>query len=322
METRASYLIVGVFVLALAAAGALFSIWLTKTDIDKSFDHYDIIFEGSVSGLQSGSQVYFRGVPVGRVTDIMINDEDITEIIARVEIEAGTPVRTDSRAGLVPQGITGLANIEFKGGSNESPMLKSEDDRPPRIIAQTSPIEAVFDSAPELLSSGVLLLQQMTVLLSEDNIARVNDILAELHSVLGALAKNTDSLDTVLSGAADTATNVDQMITEVRTLTTNLVSITDGLDTQIDTLIDSGSTTLEEVNRSAGAVRNLAWRADRMLSNVDKPLTDLSNSGLYEFGELITEMRALTATLTRITKDFERDPAGFLLGGSQRGFTP
>ncbi|HRY25847.1 MAG TPA: MCE family protein, partial [Geminicoccaceae bacterium] len=66
METRASHLIVGLFVLLLSIGTVLFGVWLAKRDVDQTFTTYEILFEGSVFGLQQGSQVVFSGVPVGR----------------------------------------------------------------------------------------------------------------------------------------------------------------------------------------------------------------------------------------------------------------
>ena len=82
MEIRASYLLVGAVVLALVAGLAAFSVWLVRADIDRRVEPYQIAFAGSVTGLQQGSQVRYRGVPVGRVTDIRIDPERVEWVAA------------------------------------------------------------------------------------------------------------------------------------------------------------------------------------------------------------------------------------------------
>ena len=67
MEIRASYLLVGAVVLTLIAGLAAFSVWLVKADVDRQVARYEIAFAGTVSGLQEGSQVLYRGIPVGRL---------------------------------------------------------------------------------------------------------------------------------------------------------------------------------------------------------------------------------------------------------------
>ena len=58
-----------------------------------------------------------------------------------------------------------------------------------------------------------------------------------------------------------------------------------------------------------------------VVKDVRQPLNDFSQTALYDFGQLVSEMRDLVGSLRRITTEVERDPAGFLLGG-QRGFQP
>ena len=69
METRASYLLVGAFVLAIMAGALVFVIWLTGATAEKTVN-YHMRFEGSVTGLQVGSQDHYLScglpTPYGR----------------------------------------------------------------------------------------------------------------------------------------------------------------------------------------------------------------------------------------------------------------
>ena len=76
METRASYLLVGSFVLAIMAGAVVFVIWVTGTSAEKTV-RYHMRFAGSVPGLQVGSQVRFRGIPVGEVKAMLVSHEAI-----------------------------------------------------------------------------------------------------------------------------------------------------------------------------------------------------------------------------------------------------
>ena len=76
MEIRASYVIVGSVVMALLAGLAAFSLWLVEAGVDRDVARYEIAFAGSVSGLQEGGQVLYRGIPVGRVAEIRIDPDN------------------------------------------------------------------------------------------------------------------------------------------------------------------------------------------------------------------------------------------------------
>ena len=60
METRANYLLVGGFVLAFSVGMLGFVIWLAKFQFDTEIARYDILFEGSVTGLQVGNMIFHQ----------------------------------------------------------------------------------------------------------------------------------------------------------------------------------------------------------------------------------------------------------------------
>ena len=68
METRANYALIGLFTLAVIAAGFGFVYWFSGGDRGQTRQSIRIVFSGSVSGLSKGSIVSFNGLRVGEVT--------------------------------------------------------------------------------------------------------------------------------------------------------------------------------------------------------------------------------------------------------------
>ena len=93
METRASYMIVGAFVFLLFASAMGFVIWLGKLELDKSVNLYEIGFTGSVTGLSVASPVRYRGIPVGQVTDIQIDSENVERIDVTIEVDSDIRIK-------------------------------------------------------------------------------------------------------------------------------------------------------------------------------------------------------------------------------------
>jgi len=87
METRASYVLVGAFVLLTLAAAALFVVWLGRYQAEEAYAFYDVYFHESVSGLQKSGVVRYQGVEVGRVEDIQIDPRDIERVKVRIRVE-------------------------------------------------------------------------------------------------------------------------------------------------------------------------------------------------------------------------------------------
>ena len=322
METRASHLVVGIFVLVLSAGAAIFGVWLAQRDIDRTFTEYEIVFPGSVFGLQQGSQVVFRGVPVGRVTGIRLDPTNADQVLAVIEVDQATPVTTDTQAVLVPQGVTGLLVVELRGGDITAPPVTAERGQRPQIAGRVSAIEQVFTSTPEILARAVVILERIGDALSDANIAQLTSTLDNLEQVSATIAARSPDIDRLLGAGADLGEDARAAFVGLTGLAGTAERLVATLETEAAGIGSKGDAALGEIEAAAQAARNLAWRADRVLASSEEPLQDFSDGGLYEMGEMIREIRILVAAMSRIATDFERDPAGFLIGGSARGFTP
>ncbi|MBM3556426.1 MAG: MCE family protein, partial [Alphaproteobacteria bacterium] len=196
METKAHHVLIGAFVLAGLAMGAVFAVWLSRLQLDQQWDRYRIYFFGSVTGLSKTSEVRYNGVPVGSVTDIQIDPADPRRVLVLIEVRAGTPVKEDSTAALELQGITGIAYVAIAGGSAASPPLRQihAGGGLPVIPSKASGIQEVIATAPELLNRAMTLLAEGAKVISEDNIRAIARILANVERASGTTAERSGSL--------------------------------------------------------------------------------------------------------------------------------
>jgi phospholipid/cholesterol/gamma-HCH transport system substrate-binding protein len=134
---------------------------LVEAGVDRDMARYEIAFSGSVSGLQRGGQVLYRGIPVGRVADIRIDPDDVETVLVAVEIDRETPIKSDTVATLESQGLTGIAYVQLRGGTKESARLDPDAKPPPRIASRRSTMERVFESTPELLADALAVVDRL-----------------------------------------------------------------------------------------------------------------------------------------------------------------
>jgi phospholipid/cholesterol/gamma-HCH transport system substrate-binding protein len=322
MEIRASYLIVGGVVLALIAGLAAFSVWLVGADIDRDVARYEIAFAGSVSGLTEGGQVLYRGIPVGRVADIRIDPDNVETVLVTVDLERDTPIKEDTFASLEFQGLTGIAYVQLRGGTQASARLDPDAEPPPRIPSRRSALERLFESTPDLLMRAVAVVDRVSLLLTDDNLAAVADTLQNVETLTATLAARADDIDATLAGAAEIAGTIETTSTEVRHLASDLRQLTARVDQEVGTVSGDLVGTLTELQGAANALSSATAQFEQILGQLEQPVDDFAATGLYEFTQLIGETRLLVAALSRITKEFERDPAGFLIGRTVRGYQP
>ncbi len=322
METRASHVLVGLFVVILGLAAAGFALWLASARLDRQVDVYEVVFRSAVSGLQNGAQVTYQGIQVGRVTRIRFDPENVERVLVRIEVEPTTPVTEDTTARLQPQGITGIFYLQLTGAKNESARLATRANDPAQIPGQPSTIDRLTADAPEILNRGVVLLDRATELLSDDNLARIADTLDSLDRLTATLADGQDGVGPLITETNALVDELRTAIEQVTATTERLDAIAATVERDAGTLMASGVEGFERLNAAAAEIDRAAARMSGLLADVREPMRDFSESGLYEFSALIGETRQLVATASRITKEIERDPAGFLLGGSFKGFEP
>ena len=129
MEIRAPYALIGVFVLAVIGAVFGFVYWLHNTAGLGERTVYRVRFENTVSGLLKGAAVLFNGIRVGEVTELQLDPKNPKQVMATIAVVAGTPVRSDTQAGLDFQGLTGVPVVTLQGGSADPRGLDDQAGR-------------------------------------------------------------------------------------------------------------------------------------------------------------------------------------------------
>lgn len=313
METRASYLIVGVFVLAGMTGLILAAIWITGTRTGEVTQLYDIYFEGSVAGLAPGNAVQYRGIPVGSVVDMRIDPENVERVLVTIEVAADTPIKEDTEATLAIQGITGLSYVQLTGGTQAAEMLTAkEGQRRPVIKSRPSNLAAIFEAAPELLGRAINVVEQLEKLLGPDNQHRINNILRNVETTTDTLAGSSDDVAKMLQEGA-------RVMEELRKVTSRANAMLESVEGDVGGVAKDTRAVLSSIKQAVAGLAAASKEFAGLLNENGDALTNFSQTGLYEFSQLMAEARVLVAALSRLVDQIERDPARFLFGDKQQG---
>ena len=319
METRAHYVLVGAFVIAVLTAAFVSVIWLVGAQFQREGVIYDIYFRGSVSGLNDGAVVRYKGVAIGRVLNIRLDPENVERIRVRIEIDSETTIKEDAVAELEAQGITGLAFVQITGGSNASPDLKKrEDKRYPIIASKPSRLEEVVTSAPELLKRATLVADRLTLVLSDENLAAITQTLGHIDALTGTIADNRGQFDKLMVDAGATMVEVRGAATAAKSMLTEF----DRALNAPDGLTDRSTRAIQELNQSAKNLTALTAHLDSIVQENRGALREFTQTGFGQAEQLLTDTRALIVELTRVADQLDRDPARFLFGDRREGYRP
>ncbi|MGO4716431.1 MlaD family protein [Bradyrhizobium sp. 2TAF24] len=275
METRANYVLIGLFTLAVLACGFGFVMWFQSIHAAKARNPLRIVFEGSASGLRTGASVNFNGIRVGEVTSVRIDDPK--RVIALASVDKSAPIRQDTVVGLEFQGLTGVAAIALKGGSPDASEVPPGAGGIPTLTADLSATQDIMES----VRSSVQNLNRLVA----DNQEAVRASLRSIEAFATTLAQNSERIDSIMSGVdafvggkdggqlaaavrsfKDLADNLDKRTAEI-TANVNRLTLSTGRD--FGALVVDGRRTLDDISR---AVNNFDRNPTRVLfgaSNTD-----------------------------------------------------
>ncbi len=299
METRINYVLVGLFVILLGAAGIGISLWLAFGDFAQEYRLYRVYMTESVSGLYVDAPVRYRGVEVGKVRELNLDPANPQRVELLLALRPDVPIRTDTVATLSVQGLTGIASIELSGGSPEAPPLTETPGEPyPVIPTGPSLFSRLDDTVSELIGNLNVVSHDLHALLNPDNRARIGNILAHVESVTGALADSRQQIEQGLAEGARLLAEARQATAAVPDLLARVEAAAAGLEAMAADFRQTSQVLRHQVAQGGQAV------------------TTVTGSLAPDLSLLIDELRRLAGDLRRVAEQVEAQPARLIYGNA------
>jgi phospholipid/cholesterol/gamma-HCH transport system substrate-binding protein len=345
METRANYALIGVFTLAIIAAGFLFVFLISGTSRPAGLQAVRVEFAGSVSGLARGNWVLFNGIRVGEVKDVELLPLDPSHVTALIEVDARVPVRTDTRARLEYTGFTGVASIALLGGNKDAaPLAKSTGGGPGIIVAERSDFQDLLETGRRVASQASDVLAKANNLLDENsgpiatsvkNVQKFSDALAVnsdgIKDFLGAMSdigKAMGPLSAKLTTLANDTDNVvkavdpetvKSIVKDMSSITAKLNAAADKIDpvlTNLNGFLATGDSkgTFGEIAEAAKSIRKLADNLDVRTKELTINVNRFASSGLRQYEALAVDGRKTLEEINQAVRSIEANPQQFLFG--------
>jgi phospholipid/cholesterol/gamma-HCH transport system substrate-binding protein len=313
METRAHYVAVGTFVLAVIFLTFVAVLWLGRVEFGQQAKRYYIFFTGSVAGLNKGSPVQYNGIPVGRVVDIRVDPANLEQIQVMVEIDTSiVDIKSDARAFLDANILNGIATIQIRGGTREaSALVPAAGHKYPVIKAGRSELEEVKASLPELLADLKAAAHGINALLDEQNRQAVAEILRNVQTITGALVQPSEQVSSVVD-------NANKALVELNSFLENV----DHSYTEKGGLKDQLSQTLADASRLAKNLNESGKQLQMMLQENRPGIRSFTQTTLTQVSDLVTDLQRLAAGATRFISEMERNPTRLLFGERHEGYRP
>jgi phospholipid/cholesterol/gamma-HCH transport system substrate-binding protein len=306
VEREANYAAVGVFVLLVTLAGALFVYWYSDTREHRDYNRYEIYFTGSVSGLEKGAAVRYLGVPVGRVNDLRIDPRDSSRAEVIVDIDSSTPISEHTVAELELQGVTGLLYIDLsedRSGKRMAPAVASL--KYPVVRSAPSRFDVFLAGLPELVAAVGNLVNRADRLLSDENIDAVTSTVASLEKASGSLPRTLKDLNSLIS--------------ELRGASAELAAsagIAHGILQTVDPDVRAAAQRMRAI---ADNLADATAQLDKAIAENRQDIRAFTHQGLPEIERFVREGRAAAHDIRELSNSLRENPAQLLYQPPQRG---
>ncbi len=294
MISKAAKIRLGVFVTAALLLMAVFIGVVAGNRLMPKRDMYYIRFKDySVSGLQLGGAVNYRGIQVGKVDKIAIDPKDVTSVIVTVSVDHGTPIKADNEAVLVYIGITGIKAVEIQGGTNESALLKPKSF----IKSGSTELDEISGKALTIVDKIDQIASNLNSITNQENQRNISEILSQTSSLLSETRAQLGSTVQSLNKLAQSTTGItDGLGTNLTKITENLTRNLDSLSTvaaaNLDRIGDSSATSLADLSQSTKA------SLERLTDDLETQFASISDN----LNNSISEISASTQSLLADTR--------------------
>lgn len=308
METRANYVLIGAFVFIAAAALMLFTVWVSGGSLSREYDSYDVVFEGPVNGLTEGGEVRFNGIKVGEVQRLSLDRQDPNRVIARIRVDAQTPVRTDSVAQLDFLGITGVTFIQIRAGSPDLPLVAPEMGEVPVILTERTALDELFSGGQDMLTVMGETINRVNEAMSEENVASITLTLKNVATITSKLAES----DGVLDAAADALRSVDKAAIALASAAESIDGAATTFDTGFGGLSADAQVLLDDLGPAMADMRKALSGLNGTITTFNRDVTPSAARAMEQFSQAAIDLRSTMLRLQGLVGEIEHDPSRFV----------
>lgn len=297
MEPKQNYLAVGAFVVASLVGIVIFVIWMTDFGKRGNYDVYQTFVSESVNGLGVGSAVKYRGVDVGKVTQISISKRNANKVRIIMHVKEDTPITIGTVAILQMQGITGLVYVELKSISQSTekiPLVKN--NKIPIIPSAPSQFKQIVDTVPDMMQKFTELANKLGAFASEENQQRFDRILVNLETFSGDVGGPGQNGHTL-------GDELRMTLAELRGAVAGIREMSDASRGDIERILKNSAIAVDKINKLTDST------------------TDISKQGYQNVQELLLELKKTARDLQSLSREIKENPSKVIIPDQPGGMT-
>jgi phospholipid/cholesterol/gamma-HCH transport system substrate-binding protein len=264
-------------------------------------EYYYSIFENS-GGLHTGTVIYLKGYPIGKVTKVKLFKNNPVQILAEYLINETIQIPNDSHFDVMSKDMLGGIIVRLEFGS-ATQMASPGDTLACSLVPQiTEGLESVKDQIINILTSvDTIAVSIKEVLIKQNGAEKLAQTLAHVESV-------TRSLDNIL---ASNKNNFGKIVTELTKFSETLTEISPDLKRVVanfDQISDSiaranVADVIINVNHTMGQFEEVIKKVNTGEGDIAKLLNE---------NELYTKLGDALQSLNELIVDIKKNPKRYI----------
>jgi phospholipid/cholesterol/gamma-HCH transport system substrate-binding protein/paraquat-inducible protein B len=339
LEEKKGYFHLGLFVvIALAILFAVLFV-LGGRSLFRPTLTFETYFDTSVSGLEVGAPVQFRGVPIGKISAILMSsavyEDDVPAdkrkpyIVVRATLSGNAAQVEQWReelADYVKGGLRAQTQLAGVTGQQYLALDRFDPEKYPMLKFDWTPDYPYVPSAPSLTGQIIGKVQKLMASLNEADIRalakNLNTLIETLSTKAAALPIEDLSGETMnlLKEALATIERLNRVIANARIdeAVNNIADVSGRLD---ELLANPGlKQTVDNTAAFTGRLRATAetGRIDRIVKDLDRTIQRIDaliGDNQYDVRVIVQDLRVTADNLRTVSESAKRYPGGILFGG-------
>jgi phospholipid/cholesterol/gamma-HCH transport system substrate-binding protein len=306
MDRDANYVAVGAFVLLVIAMTVSFVFWYTDQQDKRTYQRYEIYFQGTVSGLSAGSPVRYLGVDVGKVARISLDPEQRNRVLVIADIDSAAPIDSRTQASLSLQGVTGLLFIDLEREHKAGPPGPlAQGQRYPMIRSAPSDFDVLLSSLPALSTHLVELVDRFNQVFSDDDVRAFQATLENARRASEHLPDTVREVQALIADVRRATQEVEGAATDLR-----------GVEAHAAPDIESAIANVRHISDNLAKTSD---RLDRFIADNEPGVSRFTRESLPEFEQLLRESRQAARDFRDLSRSLKQNPSQLIYEPNYRG---
>lgn len=262
MERGVNYILIGSCFIATLISLVVFIFWFSGNDeFGNNVKKYKAYSTTALPGLKPNSSIKYKGINVGKITDINFKDNNFDEVEFDLIIREDLPIKKDSILKVDQSGILGHNFLNLIQNNSSNDMLDSGGT----LQINTGGISQILESAPNITEKIDILLENANEIISPQNTKNITSILEsikdsaiKLNKMMSMVQENTEEISSLISNVDKISNTADTMLKTINQkvnngeydirdiLTPSLMSIENSMN-NINKLAKDGSSLLKDL---------------------------------------------------------------------------